>query len=101
MTVEWPGNVRQLYHAVESAVLRASAEAALKIEIRHLFPDQAPPAQVALTYQDATRHFQRRFVKETLDEVDWSVSEAARRLDLGRTYLYRLIASLGITRGTD
>lgn len=98
LTAEWPGNIRQLYHALESAVLRASGESAIKLEAQHLFPDQPAAREYALTYQQATRQFQRDFVKQTLDVADWNISEAARRLDISRTYLYRLISSLGVPR---
>src|SRR6185369_9371459 len=38
-SAEWPGNVRQLAHAVEAAMIRAAGEGASQIEPRHLFPE--------------------------------------------------------------
>jgi Nif-specific regulatory protein len=59
---EWPGNLRQLEHAIEAAVIRASGEGATQVERAHLFPDSAAPDQPdnALTFQEATRRFQKR-----------------------------------------
>ena len=39
-STEWPGNVRQLAHAIEAAVIRAAGEHAQQVEARHVFPDQ-------------------------------------------------------------
>ena len=83
---------------VDAAVLRASAEDALQLQSRHLFPAPASSSTAPVTYQDATRHFQRRLVQQTLEDVGWNISEGARRLDVGRTYLYRLIGTLGVER---
>ncbi|WP_293246217.1 helix-turn-helix domain-containing protein [Nannocystis sp.] len=71
----------------------------MQIEPRHLFPDLPPADDAPLSYQEVSRRFQRQYVRRVLDEVGWNVSEAARRLDLGRTYLHRLISSFGLTRG--
>lgn len=97
-TAEWPGNVRQLYHAVEAAVIRAHAESATHLEPRHLFPDSFGSPVEPRTYQEATRRFQARLVRQTLDDCGWNISEAARQLDIGRSYLHRLMASLGVIR---
>ena len=34
----------------------------------------------------------------TLDEADWNITEAARRLDIARSYLYKLITLHGLRR---
>ncbi|MCY1061754.1 sigma-54-dependent Fis family transcriptional regulator [Nannocystis sp. SCPEA4] len=100
-TAEWPGNVRQLQNAAESAVIRGCGDAARQLEARYLFPESAAPDNSPPTYQSATRQFQAQLVRRTLDEVDWNVSEAARRLDLTRTYLHKLMSSFGLVRGRN
>jgi Nif-specific regulatory protein len=97
-TAEWPGNVRQLQHAVETAVIRARGEAARQLEPRHLFPQLPASDNERVSYQEAMRRFQGQLVRRTLEEADWNVSEAARRLDLARPYLHKLMSSLGIVR---
>ena len=94
----WPGNVRQLAHAVEAAVIRAAGEGAERVEAVHLFPDPATAAPEPPTFQEATRRFQGRLLRETLEENGWNVVETARRLDLARSYVYSLIRAFGLER---
>jgi Nif-specific regulatory protein len=97
---EWPGNIRQLEHAVEAAVIRASGEGARQVERAHLFPESTAAAGTAPepTLQGATRQFQARVVREALEESGWNVVEAARRLDVARSQLYKLIRAFGLER---
>jgi len=100
-TADWPGNVRQLENSVEAAVIRAASDSATQIEIRHLFPDDgAPPgdAEVAPSFQAATRRFQAQLVLRTLEETGWNVVEAARRLEVARSHVYNLIRAHGLER---
>jgi Nif-specific regulatory protein len=100
-TAEWPGNVRQLEHAVEAAVIRANGGSATQIERSHLFPKRLDPdqdAQVPPTFQEATQRFQRDLVSRTLDESGWNVTLAAERLDIARSHLYKLIRAFGLAR---
>jgi DNA-binding NtrC family response regulator len=98
---EWPGNVRQLEHAIQRGVLRAGFERAMQVERRHLFPDAvahtASPDGPA-TFQEATRRFHKRFLEDALDACDGNISETARRVDLSRAHLYDLMRGLGIER---
>ncbi|HVJ89547.1 MAG TPA: sigma 54-interacting transcriptional regulator [Labilithrix sp.] len=95
----WPGNVRQLENAVEAAVIRAAAEGSTRLEVHHLFVEQAPadPA-VPETFQSATRRFQAQFVLRTLEDTGWNIVETARRLDLTRSHVYNLIRAHGFER---
>ncbi|WP_437322381.1 sigma 54-interacting transcriptional regulator [Sorangium sp. So ce394] len=111
---EWPGNIRELAHAVEAAVIRAAADGVLRVEQRHFFPEPEPARGDAgergdaaergdwltgqPTLQAATRAFQARFVRRVLDEGGWNVSEAAARLDIARSHVYNLIRGLGLER---
>ena len=98
---EWPGNVRELANALERAAVLAAGEGLAAVAPRHLFPGAvAPPeADGTLTFQEATRRYQAQLIERTLDEAGWNVSEAARRLDLARSYLYDLIKAHGLQRG--
>jgi len=94
----WPGNVRQLAHGVEAAVIRAVGEGAEQVEAVHLFPDPAGEVRQPPTFQEATRQFQARMLREALEENGWNVVETARRLDLARSHVYNLIRALGLER---
>jgi Nif-specific regulatory protein len=94
---DWPGNVRQLAHTVEAAVIRAAGEGAVQVQKTHLFPE-LPTGRRQLTFQDATRRFQAGFLREVLEESGWNVAEAAQRLDLARSHVYNLIRVFGLAR---
>jgi len=97
---EWPGNIRQLAHAVEAAAIRAAGAGAAQIEPAHVFPDRAVIGGAAppLTFQEATRRFQEQLLRDTLEDTGWNVVEAARRLDLARSHVYNLIRAFGLER---
>jgi Nif-specific regulatory protein len=98
---EWPGNIRQLAHAVEAAVIRAASDGSMQVERAHVFPESGErseePAEV-LTFQEATRRFQARLLRETLEETGWNIVETARSLDLARSHVYNLIRAFGLER---
>src|SRR5690606_2885250 len=95
----WPGNIRQLGHAVEAGVIRAAGGGSEQVTAAHVFPD-APAGDDAagLSFQAATRRFQARLLRDALDAADWNVAEAAQRLDLTRAHVYNLIRGLGLER---
>lgn len=98
---EWPGNIRQLSHAIESAAIRAAGAGANEIGAEHLFPNDGKSrrgSDVSLTFQEATRRFQAEFVQRALEEADWNVTDTASRLGLARSHLYNLIKSFGLKR---
>jgi Nif-specific regulatory protein len=97
---DWPGNIRQLSHAIEAAMIRANGEGAPRIEKHHMFPgapDQ-PTGNGPTTFQEATRRFQSGFLRDALDSHDWNVAQVAQRLDLARSHLYTLIRVFELKR---
>jgi Nif-specific regulatory protein len=99
---EWPGNVRQLAHAVEAALIRASGERATQIEASHLFANGRGTASSAggegETLQAALRRFEGDYLKRSLENNGWNVVETAKRLDVARSQVYKLINAHGLTR---
>lgn len=108
---EWPGNVRQLAHAIESAAIRAAGSGALQVERAHVFRDAplskeqktAPSVgpDERLTFQEATRRFQADLLRRTFQETNWNVLEASRRLELTRSHVYTLIKAFGLERSAE
>ncbi|MFK7929650.1 MAG: sigma-54-dependent transcriptional regulator [Myxococcota bacterium] len=103
MAYTWPGNVRQLEHAVERAVI-LNREATLTIPL----PDEElrskpkasderpllPPPGVTL--QDALAEYEREVIIAALRAGAGVQAEAARRLGLSRSNLNYRIHRLGI-----
>ncbi|HZR83414.1 MAG TPA: sigma-54-dependent Fis family transcriptional regulator [Candidatus Binatia bacterium] len=107
---EWPGNIRQLAHAVEAAAIRAGGAGLLQVEKSHVFLSSEPTRSGdphepraerngrRLTFQEATRRFQAQLLREALEETAWNVNETARRLEINRSHVYALIRGFGIER---
>ncbi len=99
---EWPGNIRELEHVIETGVLRGEMQGVHQVEARHLFADsddeEIEVEDSNLTFQQATRRFQRELLCSVLKETDWNITETARRLDLVRGHIYNLIKSFGLSR---
>lgn len=97
---EWRGNVRQLATVIERAVIRADAENAVHLEPRHLFPEESSPSDEGTgpSFQQATRDFQRRYLERQLRDTNWNVTETARRANLARTYVHKLITGFDLRR---
>jgi Nif-specific regulatory protein len=100
----WPGNVRQLAHAVEAAAIRAVADGAEEVDLVHVFTDSqsstGTPASKP-TFQEATRAFQADLLLGVLRESDWNVTETSRRLDLARSHVYNLVRAFGLKREVE
>jgi len=50
------------------------------------------------SFQGATRIFQARLIQRALDDTNGNVSEAARHLGIARSYFYKLLSSLQVSR---
>jgi transcriptional regulator with PAS, ATPase and Fis domain len=92
----WPGNVRELEHWIESAVVLAADGRIGAAHLPRLRARSAPEAKptadglaipMGLSLEEATR----RYVEATLDACDGNKAEAARRLEIGRNTIGRLL----------
>ena len=100
MAHPWPGNVRELRNAVER----------LTVMDEMPFATQAPPAatgaepvvDVQQPFKDAknalVEGFERRYVSAMLEATGGNISEAARRADIDRVYLLRLMGRYGLRK---
>ena len=88
-----PGNVRQLKQALEVACVLAEGQG--WIEPAHLHLPEAAGVQVPPHGAITLRQQNRQRVQQTLAECGGNVSEAARRLGISRTTLYRALRKEG------
>ena len=88
----WPGNVREMRHAVERAVLMSQGDVvdAAALELR-------PKSDGSAKLDDMTLEEAERFlIRKTLARCDGNVSRAAEALGLSRSALYRRIQQYGL-----
>jgi Nif-specific regulatory protein len=95
----WAGNVRELAHAIEAAVIRARGDDLHSLQTEHVFTDRLDRRQdVVDSFQEATRRFQAGYLQAALDRNDWNIAETARQLDLARSHIYNLIRGYDLQR---
>jgi len=100
---DWPGNVRQLYNALEFAAVQADGPLILP---RHLPPEILQPAAPAAPTHDRyapplTRYYrpvvspdeERGIIRRVLQECGGNRAEAARRLGMSRTTLWKRLSA--------
>jgi len=88
----WRGNVRELEHAVERALLLASAEEITARDLLLGAPERGPALLESMTLDDAERHL----IQRALARCGGNVSDAAKELGLSRSALYRRLQHHGL-----
>ncbi|MCY3550776.1 MAG: hypothetical protein OXH39_10000 [Candidatus Poribacteria bacterium] len=93
MQHDFPGNVRELKHAIESAVLRETTD---QLQRKSLPPHLTQEGSQAATSDptDTTdiltlKEAERRAIIQALEATDGNIPDAARALRIGRSTLYR------------
>jgi DNA-binding NtrC family response regulator len=82
----WPGNIRELDHAIERAVLMAQGE---RVKIKDLGL-RMPSDETPTSLEDMNLEEVERFlIQKTLARYNGNVSQAAKSLGLSRSALYR------------
>ena len=81
----WPGNIRELQHAIERAVILTQEKV---IRSADLLINQGPPAPAG-AQQLTMEEMEKKFILESLDLHEGNVSQTARSLGMTRTALYR------------
>jgi DNA-binding NtrC family response regulator len=88
----WPGNIRELRHAIERALLRCGKDI---LKAGH-FPELARAAERPRTWEDGTRDYQRGLLLATLRRLGFQATQAAQDLGLTRPALYVVAKRLGL-----
>lgn len=100
---DWPGNVRELEHWMESAVVLARTERIgvddLPVQRGLAAAPFATPLAASPTPRDADRPLEevvRRYVEAAVEQAGGNKAEAARRLQIGRNTLSRILKGGGL-----
>jgi DNA-binding NtrC family response regulator len=94
----WPGNIRALRHAVERAVIMATAER-LSLADFSLAAQTATPSPLAALSDDGDLNLERvekQMITRALSKYSWNISLAAKDLGLTRASLYRRMEKHGL-----
>jgi two-component system response regulator HydG len=95
----WPGNIRELEHALERGLLLARGDA---ITLADLPPELAQAAEAAAgggaegRYRRARDAWERRWLEDLLREAGGSVAKAAELAGLHRSTLYEKLTRYGL-----
>ncbi|MNS77590.1 Formate hydrogenlyase transcriptional activator [compost metagenome] len=101
----WPGNIRELRNVLERAALLSDDLRLTVADIRGAIGTFIPVERVAPltieplaheTFSVARERFDRQLIETTLAQCGGKVVDAAARLGLGRSTLYKKMAALGI-----
>ena len=101
---DWPGNVRQLKNAVARLMILSGGDAVERRDVNQLVSSGGPDAGVpgsmlALeTLNEFKETAEKAFIVGKLRDHDWNVSEAARRMGMPRSNLYKKIERYGLQR---
>jgi DNA-binding NtrC family response regulator len=90
----WPGNIRELEHAVERAVLMAQGNVVGAADLG-LHPDREARARLEEMNLEEAEIF---LVKKALARYEGNISQAAEALGLSRGALYRRLQKIGEIR---
>jgi len=98
----WSGNVRELRNLVRRIVALGEADGLPIVASPDAPGDTPEPPRVDLPMAEAKQRwieiFERRYLERLLAETGGNVSEAARRSDVDRGHLGKLVARYGLKR---
>jgi two-component system response regulator HydG len=103
MNYDWYGNVRELEHAIERAVVMASGTmitpddlpAGLRQMEEPLDDSNEEPVRTSITLYE----YEKRYILQTLKAVKWNKYQAAKRLGITRSTLYSKIEKYQLKPG--
>ena len=94
LAYEWPGNIRELEHTVERAVLLASDDVVQFADLNLRQP--AGREEVQPLEDMALEEVERVLIQKALRRHDGNVTQAAEALGLSRSALYRRLQRYGL-----
>jgi two-component system, NtrC family, response regulator HydG len=91
---EWPGNIRELQHAIERSVILCDSQI-LKLSDISLFPNANIESDDSFRTMNL-EEIEKQIIQKALLKFEGNVSKAAKELGLTRTSLYRRMEKHGL-----
>jgi transcriptional regulator with GAF, ATPase, and Fis domain len=95
----WPGNIRELRNLMERLAYLSSADRIEADDLAFILsPGGESPPAIAIDFPlaQATDKFQIEYIKKHIERAKSNMSEAAKRMGLHRSNLYRKMRQLGM-----
>jgi DNA-binding NtrC family response regulator len=104
-TYPFPGNVRELEHAIQRAIVLAGCD---EIDLEHL-PREIAPGRIGAAASDhgiqplavAVHAFEREYLRSALDATGGNKTHAARLLGISRKHLWEKLRRLDLLGGSE
>ncbi|MFQ5673923.1 MAG: sigma-54 interaction domain-containing protein [Nitrospinales bacterium] len=92
----WPGNIRELENVLERAIILSESDEISREAFE--FESYQPPIEVSVgqSLKEANETFRQTYISNTLKSTAGNRTQAAKILDVQRSYLSRLIKELKI-----
>ncbi|MDR1250527.1 MAG: Fis family transcriptional regulator, partial [Treponema sp.] len=105
LSYSWPGNIRELENSVERACVIGRDSLIRKEDLFLKTGGEDDCGENAAggdrNLKIAINVFKSHFIQKVLEENRWNQTEAAKALDIQRTYLSRLVKELGIMNSKE
>jgi DNA-binding NtrC family response regulator len=91
---EWPGNIRELENVIQGAVILADGDDITMGDLPEnlrIMAEDIPQAVEANSFEELLRQYKVSLANKTITECNGNKTLAARKLQVSRAYLHRLI----------
>ena len=98
----WPGNVRELRNLMERVAFLTSGERVEANDLAFILsPDKSMEPSADMKLREATKQFQREFIRRSIKRMQGNMTETADLLGLHRSNLYRKMRQLDMSEAGD
>ena len=90
----WPGNIRELAHAIERAVILCKSRSLTPEDF--ILKTKPTPSQIIVEPAIRVEDYEKRAISSALSKHNGNLSKAAEEIGIARSTLYRKITRFGI-----
>ncbi len=98
MKLDYPGNVRELKNLVERMLITNNFSDITSEDVSEASAGRTPIRGAIIPLKAAIEEFERSYIERAIKDADGNMAEAARRLQLERSHLYKKLKALGLER---